>query len=154
MPSNILRSTEHSVDECLQLLQTMSPGRLVYLVDDKPQIRPLNYGLHQGSVVFRIGYGELLDVIHLQPVLFEVDHCDATTHTWWSVIHGVAEEIWRPEELAIAHEMRLPRWAPGDRDHFVRFLPSTCPGRRTSKSPSAVSSESSPLTATNRPRTR
>jgi nitroimidazol reductase NimA-like FMN-containing flavoprotein (pyridoxamine 5'-phosphate oxidase superfamily) len=122
---------ELSIDECLELLKTQALGRLVYLDDDKPQIRPLTYGLHQGSVMFRIGYGDLLDTIHLQPVLFEVDHGDAATRTGWSVIiHGVAEEIWRSEELAIAHDMGLQPWASGDRDHYVRILPTAITGRR------------------------
>jgi nitroimidazol reductase NimA-like FMN-containing flavoprotein (pyridoxamine 5'-phosphate oxidase superfamily) len=125
------RITELSVDECMELLKTQSLGRLVYLVRDKPQIRPLTYGLHQGSVAFRIGYGDLLDTIHQQPVVFEVDHGDVATRTGWSVIiHGIAEEIWRSEELAIAHDMRLQPWAPGDRDHYVRILPTAITGRR------------------------
>jgi hypothetical protein len=69
--------------------------------------------------------------IHLQPVVFEVDHGDVATRTGWSVIiHGIAEEIWRSEELAIAHDMRLQPWAPGDRDHYVRILPTAITGRR------------------------
>jgi hypothetical protein len=32
--------------------------------------------------------------------------------------------------LAIAHDMRLQPWAPGDRDHYVRILPTAITGRR------------------------
>jgi uncharacterized protein len=123
--------TELSVEECLELLRTQALGRLVYVMGGEPQIRPLTYGLHQGSVAFRIGYGDLLDAVHQQPVLFEVDHADAATRTGWSVIiHGIAEEIWRSEELTIAHEIDLQPWAPGNRDHYVRILPTAITGRR------------------------
>jgi nitroimidazol reductase NimA-like FMN-containing flavoprotein (pyridoxamine 5'-phosphate oxidase superfamily) len=120
-----------SVDECFELLKSRSLGRLAYVVGGKPRILPLNYGIHQGSVVFRTGYGDLLDAIHQQDVMFEIDHNEPSTHTGWSVIvHGIAEEIWRPEELDIVRALPLRPWAPGDRDHYVRILSSAITGRR------------------------
>jgi nitroimidazol reductase NimA-like FMN-containing flavoprotein (pyridoxamine 5'-phosphate oxidase superfamily) len=120
-----------SVDECLELLKSRSLGRLAYVVGGKPRILPLNYGIHQGSVVFRTSYGDLLDNIHQQDVMFEIDHSEPSTLTGWSVIvHGIAEEIWRPEELDIVREFPLRPWAPGDRDHYVRILSSAITGRR------------------------
>jgi nitroimidazol reductase NimA-like FMN-containing flavoprotein (pyridoxamine 5'-phosphate oxidase superfamily) len=120
-----------TVEECLDLLATQTLGRLAFVVDGKPRILPLNYAMHQGSVIFRTGYGDVLDTIHLQEVEFEVDHGVADTATGWSVIvHGLAEEIWRPEELEIARELPLRPWAPGNRDHYVRILSSAITGRR------------------------
>lgn len=125
------RIVELTVEECMALLETRALGRLVYVADGDPHIRPLNYLVHQGSVTFRIGYGDLLDVIHRQPVLFEVDHDDADTRTGWSVIvSGIAEEIWRAEELSIVHETGLRPWAPGDKDHYLRILPTAITGRQ------------------------
>lgn len=99
--------------------------------DDTPEIRPLNYVLHRGSVVVRIGYGTLLDAVHQQPVLFEVDHADAARRTGWSVIvRGIAEEIWRSDELEIVRESGLRPWAPGSRDHYVRIISTSITGRR------------------------
>jgi len=124
-----------TVEECLDLLQTQNLGRLAYVVDGKPRILPLNYALHQGSVIFRTGYGDLLDTIHLQEVEFEVDHGASDVGTGWSVIvHGVAEEIWRPEELDVARRLPLRPWAPGNRDHYVRILSTGITGRRISSS--------------------
>jgi nitroimidazol reductase NimA-like FMN-containing flavoprotein (pyridoxamine 5'-phosphate oxidase superfamily) len=125
--------TELSVDECLDLLRTQSLGRLVYLEDGAPEIRPVNYALHQGSVVFRVGYGDLLDAVHRQPVTFEADHGDSTSRTGWSVIiRGIAEEIWRTDELDVARDTGLRPWAPGTRDHYVRIIPRVMTGRRIS----------------------
>lgn len=127
------RLEELTVDECLILLAGGSLGRLVFLRGDVPDVRPLTYGLHQGSVVFRIGYGQLLDVIHRQRVLFEVDHGDPSVRTGWSVIvRGIAEEIWRTDELEQVRETGLRPWAPGTRDHYVRIVPTSITGRRIS----------------------
>jgi nitroimidazol reductase NimA-like FMN-containing flavoprotein (pyridoxamine 5'-phosphate oxidase superfamily) len=124
-------SEEITVDECLQLLKTKSLGRLAYVVSGKPRLRPLNYGVHQGSVVFRIGYGELLDEVHQRQVVFEVDHGEREARAGWSVIvHGIAEEIWRFDDLSLAREMGLQPWAPGNRDHYVRIVPTAITGRR------------------------
>lgn len=123
--------TELTVDECLDLLRTQRLGRLVYVEDGTPEIRPVNYALHQGSVVFRVGYGDLLDAVHRQPVTFEADEIDEDRATGWSVIvRGVAEEIWRSDELDVARETGLRPWAPGTRDHYVRIISHTMTGRR------------------------
>jgi len=125
------RIEELAVDDCFELLKTMSLGRLAYAVDGEPRILPLNYQLHQGSIVFRTGYGDILDHVHHHDVVFEVDHGEPEGHTGWSVIvHGVAEEIWRPEELEVVRQLTLRPWAPGDRDHYVRILSSSITGRR------------------------
>lgn len=120
-----------TVEESLDLLGTQTLGRLAYVVSGKPRMLPLNYAMYQGSVVFRTGYGELLDTIHLQQVVFEADESSNETRSGWSVIvHGVAEEIWRPEELEMVHELPLRPWAPGNRDHYVRILSTAITGRR------------------------
>lgn len=120
-----------TVEECLDLLETQKLGRLAYVVDGRPRILPLNYALHQGSVIFRTGLGDVLDTIHQHEVEFEVDHGEPDARTGWSVIVcGVAEEIWRPEELEISRQLSLRPWAPGNRDHYVRILSTAITGRR------------------------
>lgn len=124
------RLREMSVDDSLALLRTQPVGRLAYVVDDEPQVIPLNYAVHQGTVIFRTSYGELLDRIHRLPVVFEVDHVDPMKHTGWSVIvHGRAEEIARADELEAVRELPLRPWAPGDRDHYVRIESTRITGR-------------------------
>lgn len=121
---------ETSVDEALSLLRTAVVGRLVYTHHGDPRVLPVNYTMHHGSVVFRTGYGDLLDHIHMRDVLFEADHADTTTQTGWSVIvEGRAEEIWRGEELDIMRRLPLRAWAPGDRDHFIRIVSTRITGR-------------------------
>ena len=47
-------------------------------------------------------------------------------------MHGVAEEISRSDEPNILRKLGLQRWAPGERDHYVRILPTSITGRRIS----------------------
>lgn len=124
------RMREADVDEALALLRTQSIGRLAYVLDGAPRIIPLTYVMHQGSVTFRTGYGALIDAIHMKPVEFEVDHADRTRRVGWSVIvHGIAEEIWRGDELDIVRDLPLHPWAPGDRDHYLRIVSTRITGR-------------------------
>jgi nitroimidazol reductase NimA-like FMN-containing flavoprotein (pyridoxamine 5'-phosphate oxidase superfamily) len=121
---------ETSVDEALSLLRTAVLGRLIFTRGREPRILPLNFVVHQGSVVFRTSYGELLDHVHLSNVLFETDHVDPATQTGWSVIvTGRAEEIWRSDDLEVMRELPLRPWAPGERDHFIRIVPTRITGR-------------------------
>jgi hypothetical protein len=127
------RMSELSVDDCFAHLRSRSLGRLAYVLDGRPRIVPLNYAILHGSIVFRTGYGHMLDVIHNREVAFEVDHGDPGASLGWSVVvQGVAEEIWRPEELDIAQHMELRPWAPGNRDHYVQILSTSITGREIS----------------------
>ncbi|HUH08612.1 MAG TPA: pyridoxamine 5'-phosphate oxidase family protein [Egibacteraceae bacterium] len=120
-----------SVDECLQLLATRSVGRIAFAHDGDPQIFPVNYQLHEGAIVFRTDYGGLLDAIHLSIAAFEVDAIDPEYRTGWSVVvHGRAEEVWKPAELVPLRTLNLRPWAPGARDHYVRIFPRSITGRR------------------------
>jgi uncharacterized protein len=121
-----------TVDECLDLLGASSLGRVAFVHDESPHIVPVNYLLHEGTVVFRTTYGTTLDTIAAGArVAFEVDAIDEQTHAGWSVIiRGKAEEIWLPEEIEAASHLPITPWAPGDRNHYVRIFPSTITGRR------------------------
>jgi len=129
----IRRMRELSVDESLALLLTRPMGRLVYVVDGEAKVVPLNYTLHRRAITFRTAYGDLLSEIERRPVLFEVDYSDNARRAGWSVIvHGVAEEIWRGDELTIMRELPLRPWAPGNRDRYMRIVTSHITGRMVS----------------------
>lgn len=120
-----------SVDDCLRLLGSRYVGRIAFVANGRPHVLPINYRLHEGAVVFRTDYGTLLDAVHLADVAFEVDAIDADYHTGWSVVvHGKAEEVWRPEELETVRRLPLRPWAPGARGHYVRIFPGEITGRR------------------------
>ena len=126
------RIEDLSVDDCLGLLASATLGRVALIHDDDPHVVPVNYLLHEGTVMFRTTYGTTLDTVSGGArVAFEVDHIDEPTQSGWSVIiHGKAEEIWLPDELDAAALLPITPWAPGDRNHYVRIYPSAITGRR------------------------
>ncbi len=128
-PTGLLQSL--SVDDCLRLLASQYLGRVAFLRDGVIEVRPVNYVLDRGSVVFRTDHGSALDAIVGSAVAFEVDQAVPSSHAGWSVVvHGKAEEIWQPEELDHARNLLLRPWAPGERSHYVRILSSAISGRR------------------------
>ena len=120
-----------TVDGCLALLQRQALGRVAFVLPDgSPSIQPVNYLMHEGSVLFRTTYGRTLDTIGAGArVAFEVDGVEADGG-WSVVVHGKAEEIWAPDEVAVAAGLPIRPSAPGDRNHFVRILPAAITGRR------------------------
>lgn len=131
-PPRARRLEEIGVEECLRLLRTRFVGRLAYVVEGRPRILPLNYAVVDGQVVMRTEYGDTLDTLaDRAAVAFEVDDIDPDDHRGWSVVvHGKAEEVWHPDELARLREVPLRPWAPGARAHYLRILSSAISGRR------------------------
>ena len=122
--------TSLDVDECLVRLEGSVLGRLAFLDGPALRILPMNYVLHEGSVVLRVGLGSTLDAVVDATVAFEVDEVRPEDHSGWSVVvNGRAEEVWRPEELEVLRRLPLRPWVPGDRDHFIRIASTAITGR-------------------------
>jgi len=116
-------------DECLKLVATMSVGRIAVADDgDGPLVVPVNYVMDDDVVVFRTGAGSKLHAMRgNKPVSFQVDLIDPFHHTGWSVlIRGLAYGAF---EHDVAH-LDLSTWAPGDKHHWIRVLPTSMTGRR------------------------
>jgi nitroimidazol reductase NimA-like FMN-containing flavoprotein (pyridoxamine 5'-phosphate oxidase superfamily) len=95
----------------------------------------VNFAVDDGAIVFRTAPGSTLAVATQNAVVaFEADDIDADSHDGWSVVvTGVADGV--PEPGRLAHRTRrLSPWAPGNRTHFVRIVPSTVTGRRLVRS--------------------
>jgi len=128
-------------EECLRLVGTLSIGRLaVSIAGDAPLVVPINFVLDGDAVVFRTDPGSKLHALNGDPLdaaqisthanaSFQVDLIDPLHHTGWSVlIRGLAYETARPQ----AADQLIESWAPGDKDHWVRLVPSAISGRRIS----------------------
>jgi len=119
-------------DECLALIGDRGVGRVAVSIGAVPAVFPVNYGLLDGTVVFRTGSGTKLDAaVHNAVVAFEVDDIDPLYHEGWSVlVVGLADEIRDPALLARAEHLPVRPWAPGPREHVVAIRPEFVSGRR------------------------
>jgi hypothetical protein len=121
-----------SEDVCWALLRTTSVGRLAVIVNDRPDIFPINYAVDHGTVVFRSGAGTKMSAASSgSPVALEADGYDADTARAWSVVlAGQAQEITRAQDLIDTLDLPLFPWQAGDKGRFVRIVPTATTGRR------------------------
>lgn len=106
-------------EECLQLLQSRSLGRLGLSVDALPTILPVSYTIVDDEILIRTGRGTKLSVATRGAVVaFEVDEIDPTTAIGWSVVvQGRARELVGVPELGSDGDARLDRWLEGAEQH-------------------------------------
>jgi nitroimidazol reductase NimA-like FMN-containing flavoprotein (pyridoxamine 5'-phosphate oxidase superfamily) len=128
---------ELSEDQCLKLISGGGIGRIAYVGRFGPAVLPVNYALQDGAVVFRTAANGPLDE-DLRTgiagadykVAFEIDSIDLPTRQGWSVlIQGPAHHVTGAGEDAV-RRAGIESWAPGDRELFVRIVPSRVTGRR------------------------
>jgi len=124
--------------ECLRLISPGGIGRIAYQGRFGPAVLPVNYKLHEGAIMFRTALHSPLDE-DLQTgiadaeylVAFEIDELDMAGRQGWSVlIQGPAHRVESEAERASALQAGIENWAPGDRELYVRIVPSRVTGRR------------------------
>lgn len=93
-------------EDCWELLETGIVGRLALVVDDRPDIFPVNYVLERRSIVFRSAGGKKLWGAQAgRPAAFEIDGYDPRQEEAWSVVV-------RAKQRSSAVTRRRPRWTP------------------------------------------
>ncbi len=128
---------ELSENECRELIAPGGIGRIAYVGRFGPAVLPVNYKMLGGAIVFRTAeHGPLDEDLRTgianadYRVAFEIDRIDPAAQQGWSVlIQGPAHHVTGAEEDA-ARETGVEPWAPGDRELFVRIVPSRIIGRR------------------------
>ncbi len=105
-------------------------GRVAFDLDGRPTILPVNHVVHGRSVVIRTEPSSPLGQLAArQPVAFEVDAVAADRQTGWSVlISGEIERLDARAAARVAPAKPAP-WAPGERDLWLRIVPSSMTGR-------------------------
>ncbi|OBI76191.1 pyridoxamine 5'-phosphate oxidase family protein [Mycobacterium sp. E740] len=118
--------------QCLDLLQAVRVGRLVFTEDALPAVQPVNFRLWHDDVVIRVAGGpKLAAATDNQVVAFQADELDADLRTGWSVtVVGHAEPITAVDQLVELAGTFLQPWVEGRRDHFVRIRTEKMTGRR------------------------
>lgn len=129
---------ELDVVECLRLITPGGIGRIAYSGRYGPTVYPVNYRLYEGMIVFRTAPDSATDC-DLRTgipgadyrVAFEIDAFDGDVREGWSVlIQGSAHHMDSGAERAEVRTAGVEPWPAGDRDQFVRIMPSRITGRR------------------------
>jgi Pyridoxamine 5'-phosphate oxidase len=118
--------------QCLELLQTVRVGRLVFTEDALPAVQPVNFRLFRDNVVIRVAGGvKLAAAARNFVVAFEADELDPDLRTGWSVtVVGHAQRITDVDELVEVSGTFIQPWVDGKRDHFIRIRTEKVTGRR------------------------
>lgn len=123
---------EMSIEECWSLLGEAAVGRLAVDNGGRPDIFPINYLVHDGSIVFRTGPGtKLAASVLMHYVAFEIDGYLPEERTAWSVVvKGRANQIERMQDVYDAQDLPLFPWVLSEKPDFVRITADEVTGRR------------------------
>ena len=124
--------------ECLKLIAPGGIGRLVFPGRFDLTVLPVNYKLHDGSILFRTTQQGATDedlrtgIAHAEyRVAFQVDNFDHAAREGWSVlVQGPAHHLDSEFERAEAQVAGVVPWPAGAREHFIRITPVRITGRR------------------------
>jgi uncharacterized protein len=101
------------------------------MVDEQPDIFPVNYLVDHGSIVFRTAEGTKLASSVGRLVAFEVDGYDPSSGEAWSVVvKGKAREVKQLHEVLEALDLPLFPWHAAPKRRIIRIEPETVSGRR------------------------
>lgn len=124
--------------ECLRLLAESEVGRIAYSGRYGLTVLPVNYRLHERTIVFRTGQDSPLgeDLRTGIPgaeyqIAFEIDDFSTAERAGWSVlVQGSAHHVDSPGERESVERAGVEAWAGGERELFIRIRPARITGRR------------------------
>jgi hypothetical protein len=118
--------------QCLDLLQDVRVGRLIFTEDALPAVQPVNFRMWRDDVVIRVAGGAKLAAASANLVVaFEADELDPDLRSGWSVtVVGHAQPITGVEDLVEIAGTFVQPWVQGRRDHFIRIRTEKITGRR------------------------
>ncbi|GAA1952465.1 pyridoxamine 5'-phosphate oxidase family protein [Microbacterium deminutum] len=133
-------AVEHlATSECWRLIEARSFGRLaVEGLDGLPDVFPLNYTVHDGSIYVKTGPGSKLMAIAVHPVAaLEIDGEDDGFH-WSVVLRGAARRLAMDKEIRESGVRDVLSSSPTGKYHYICLTPSSISGRRFASSASAT----------------
>jgi nitroimidazol reductase NimA-like FMN-containing flavoprotein (pyridoxamine 5'-phosphate oxidase superfamily) len=124
--------------ECLRLVARGEVGRIAYSSRFGPVVLPVNYKLYEGSIVFRTSADSPMDedlrtgIAHAEyKVAFEIDDIKPAQREGWSVlIQGSLHHVDSEAERASVISAGVEPWPGGEKDHYLRVIPTRITGRR------------------------
>jgi chemotaxis signal transduction protein len=116
--------------ESWNLLSAMPVGRIAWMSSDGPVIVPVNFLVHDRSVVLRTSaYSMLVREADDSVVAFEVDEIDPVTRSGWSVLLRGRAHVRFRDALGDALPA-VETWAEGSRSMVVVVDVEDITGRR------------------------
>jgi len=118
--------------ECRRLIAPGGVGRIAFGSLSGPVVVPVNFAVLADTIVVRTAEGTVIDGHANEQVAFEVDHIDEALCQGWSVlVRGQAHRVASPAELRrLQEDAAVWPWAGGEREVYVRIVPSEITGRR------------------------
>jgi nitroimidazol reductase NimA-like FMN-containing flavoprotein (pyridoxamine 5'-phosphate oxidase superfamily) len=125
-------------EECLRLIMPGGVGRIAFSGRYGPTVLPVNYRLHQGTILFRTAEHSATDedlrtgIPNAEyKVAFEIDDFDGVAREGWSVlVQGSAHHVDSGTERASVSQAGVDSWPGENRELFVRVIPTRVTGRR------------------------
>lgn len=130
--------------EALELLATVSLGRIVFTRHALPAVRPVNHLVDGEDIVIRVHGGGALASLAAPAdvpgvvVAYEADAIDPETHLGWSVVvTGYVRPVTEAEDAARYAELLCP-WVGRPMEGTLRIRPDLVTGFRLEAAPPAV----------------
>lgn len=110
-----------SKSRALELLGSVSLGRLVFTHHALPAIRPVNHLLERESIIVRATAGAAITSASRNGtvVAYEADSIDPDTHIGWSVIVVGTARLLTDEIAATRYRSLLHPWVAGEADDVI-----------------------------------
>ena len=119
-----------SDDESWDLISGVHLGRLVTVLEGRPEIFPVNFVVQRRTILFRSAEGtKLFSTVMNDHVLFEADD-HGVAEGWSVIIRGTAELLYGSDDIQEAEKAGLYPWIPTQKLRFVRVTPTDVTGRR------------------------
>ena len=118
--------------ECHRLIAPGGIGRIAFGTLTGPVVLPVNFAVLADTIVIRTAEGTIIDGHADEKVALEVDHIDEALRQGWSVlVRGQAHRVVHPAELhRLQEDAVVWPWPGGEREVYVRIVPSQITGRR------------------------
>ncbi|MGW0005432.1 pyridoxamine 5'-phosphate oxidase family protein [Nocardia grenadensis] len=108
--------------DCWTRLRSLPVGRIGYLEQGVPVIRPINFSVLDRTIVIWTVPGGSGTTVAGQTVAFEVDQVDTQSRSGWTVLTtGIAEAVTDVDELVAATDVPHRPWVAEHDDQVIRI---------------------------------
>jgi nitroimidazol reductase NimA-like FMN-containing flavoprotein (pyridoxamine 5'-phosphate oxidase superfamily) len=115
-------------DEAIELLSSVSMGRIGFTIGGLPTIRPVNHVVDGEDIVIRTHLESTMSAGNGAVVAYETDWLDRRTRTGWSVIvTGVASMVDNPLEIERFENLVQP-WIDQPVTYLLRIMSDVVEG--------------------------